>query len=149
MLTGLGRLVSNKFLKFPRGTNRSSYAQLYVAFLLSGTIHFAGDFISRKRLVYHSFKFFLLQAVVITFEDFVIYAGKRLLLRGGIKLNPGRSNESWTEYGVRVLGYCWVVLWFCLTLPAWRDKTSAISWDGADKLPLSQLVLGLWKRWAV
>lgn len=148
MLAGLGRFISHKFLKFPRGTNRSSYAQLYVAFFLSGTIHFAGDFMSQRRMVYHSFKFFLLQAVAITFEDLVIYIGKRLLLRRVIKLNPDRADGSWAEAAARTAGYCWVTLWFCLTLPAWRDKTTAIGWDGADRLPISQLVLGAWKQWA-
>ena len=41
MFAGLGRLVANKFLKFPRGTNRSSYTQLYVAFFLSALFHFS------------------------------------------------------------------------------------------------------------
>jgi hypothetical protein len=148
MVSGIGRLVSNKFLNFPRGTNRSSYAQLYVAFLLSGTIHFAGDLMSQKRMTYHSLRFFLLQALAITFEDLIIYTGKRLLLQAGIKLNPGKAQESWAEAATRVAGYCWVTLWFCLSLPIWRDKTTAIRWDGADKLPISQFVLGTWKRWA-
>ena len=148
MVAGLGRLVSNKFFSFPRGTNRSSYAQLYIAFFLSGLIHFAGDFVSQQRMVYHSFRFFLLQAAAITFEDFVIYTGRSLLFQAGIKLNPGRANESWMEAAIRVGGYCWVTLWFCLTLPVWRDKTTAIRWDGADRLPISQLVLGKWKQWA-
>ena len=148
MVSGLGRLISNKYLKFPRGTNRSSYAQLYVAFLLSGIMHTAGDFMSQRRMVHHSLRFFLLQAVAITFEDLVIYSGKRLLLQAGIKLNPRRAGESWVEVATRVAGYCWVTLWFCLTLPVWSDKTVAIRWDGADKLPISQLVLGTWKQLA-
>ena len=79
MLAGLGRLIANKLVKFPRGTNLSSYTQLYVAFSLSGLLHFSGDFVYEKRIVSRSFKFFLLQAVAITFEDLVIYITKRLL----------------------------------------------------------------------
>jgi len=40
-------------------------------------------------LVYHSFNFFILQAVAITFEDFAIYIAKGLLRRGGSNLNRG------------------------------------------------------------
>lgn len=141
----MGRLVTNKF-NIPRGTNRSSYTQLYTAFIISGIIHFAGDVVSQKRMVYHSLRFFFLQAVAITFEDFVIYTWNRLLLQAGIKMNPGRTDESWAEMAARILGYGWVTLWFCLTLPVWRDNTTAINFDGADRLPISQLVLGAWKQ---
>ena len=122
MLIGLGRLVSNKFLKCPRGSNRSSYTQLYFAFFLSGAIHFAGDFMSQKRTVYHSFKFFFLQAVGITLEDLAICVGKQLLHQRGIKPDLGRVSESWAGTAARILGYCWVILWLCLTLPEWRDE---------------------------
>ena len=148
MVAGLGRLVANKFLKFPPGTNQSSYTQLYIAFFLSATIHFAGDFLSHKRMVYHSFRFFLLQPVAITFEDLVMYIAKRSLPQKGIKINPGRADESWAGAVVRVVGYCWVTLWFCLTLPAWRDNTSAIRAGYPDaRLPISQLFLDTWKQW--
>ena len=148
MFSGLGRFIANDLLKFPRGTNQSSYAQLYIAFFLSGIVHFAGDFMSHKRMVYHSFQFFLLQAVAITFEDFVIYLTKQLLLQQGIKLNPGKANESWADTAVRVLGYFWVVLWFCLTVPAWRDKTNSfLCGVNGGALPISQLVLDAWKGW--
>ncbi|KAF9780787.1 membrane bound O-acyl transferase family-domain-containing protein [Thelephora terrestris] len=146
MVAGLGRLVANKILKFPPGTNRSSYAQLYIAFFISAAIHFAGDFLSQQRMVYHSFKFFLLQAMAITFEDFVIYIAKQFLPQKGIKINPGKADESWAGAIVRVMGYCWVTLWFSMTLPGWRDNTSAIGAAYQD-LPLTQLSLGLWKRW--
>ena len=44
MLAELGRLVANKVFKFSRGTGRSSYTQLYVAFFLSAVFHFVGEF---------------------------------------------------------------------------------------------------------
>src|SRR5258708_7187202 len=121
MFTGLGRLIANKILKFPRGTNRSSYTQLYVAFFLSSVIHCSGEFMFERRVVYLSFKFFFLQALVVTFEDFVIYVANRLLVRRGIELKPGKADESWAEAVLRVLGYCWVTLWFCWTFPMWTD----------------------------
>ena len=145
---GLGRLVANKFLKFPRGTNRSSYTQLYLAFFLSGIIHFAGDFMHERRLVYHSFKFFILQAVAITFEDLVIYTAKRLRQWGGIGLKPGKADESWGESAVKVIGYCWVGLWFCLALPVWVDGTSVAGIYDTDSGPIAQFVWDTWKKWA-
>lgn len=143
----MGKFISNKFFKFPRGTNRSSYAQLYIAFFLSGVIHFAGDFMANQRVVYHSFKFFLLQALAITVEDFIVYIGKHVLFRRGIKLNPGRADENWADAVARVMGYCWVTLWFCYTLPEWRDKSNGIGFDGAEKLPISRLVRTAWQQW--
>ena len=148
MFAGLGRLVANKILKFPRGTNRSSYTQLYIAFFLSGLLHFSGDFMIDKRIVYRSFKFFLLQAVAITFEDFVIYIVKLLLRQGGIELKPGKGDESWAEAGVRIFGYCWVTLWFCLTLPISQDELSAVGFTSTDREPINRFLLEMWKRWA-
>ena len=148
MFAGLGKLVANKFLKFPRGTNRSSYAQLYIAFFLSGLLHFAGDFMIEKRMVYRSFKFFLLQAVGITFEDFVIYIAKRLLRWRGIEFKPGKADESWAEAVVRVVGYCWVTLWFYWTLPMWLDELSALGFSSQDRKPITQFLLDTSKRWA-
>ena len=148
MFAGLGRLVANKFLKFPRGTNRSSYTQLYVAFFLSALFHFSGDFTFRKRTVYYSFKFFLLQAVAINFEDFVIYIAKRLLHWRGIEFKPGKADESWAEVAVRVIGYCWVILWFCLTLPVWLDEPNTVGLSSTDRGHITQFLLDTWKKWA-
>lgn len=148
MFTGLGRLVTNKFLGFPRGTNRSSYTQLYLAFLLSGLLHFAGDFMFERRMVYRSLKFCLLQAVVITFEDLIIHIATRLLRRKGIELKPGRNDERWAEMVVRAVGYCWVVLWFCLTLPIWVDEANTVGFFSSDRGPITQFLLDAWKQWA-
>lgn len=147
MFTGLGKLVANKVLKFPRGTNRSSYTQLYVAFLLSGAIHSSAEFMLQRRLVYRSFTFFLLQAVAITFEDAVIYTAKRFLFSRGTELKPGKADESWAEVVLRGGGYCWVTLWFCLTLPAWIDETSATGFNNTDIRPIAQFILDARKRW--
>ena len=146
MFGGLGRLVANKLLKLPRGSSRSSYTQLYVAFFLSAIIHSSGDFMLEKRMVYRSFRFFLLQAVIITLEDLAIYIAKFLLRQGGIELKPGRVNESWAETAVRVIGYCWVTLWFCLTLPIWLDEPNSIGFGRADRGAITQFLLGMWEQ---
>ena len=147
MFTGLGRLVANKLLKFPRGSNRSSFTQLYLAFFLSALIHFSGEFMFERRLVYHSFKFFFFQALAITLEDLVISAAKSLLRRSGIKLEPGKADESWAEVVLRIVGYCWVVLWFCWTIPVWMDENSVAGLHAGDVMPIAQFVLDTWRRW--
>ena len=101
-----------------------------------------------KRMVYRSFEFFLLQAVAITFEDLVIYIAKRLLPRGMIDTNLGKEDESWRGVAARVVGYCWVALWFCLAMPIWVDGASAVGFFNTDRGPITQVILGTWKQWA-
>ena len=148
MLAGLGRLIANKLLNFPHGGSLSSYTQLYVAFFLSAIIHTSGDFVSEGRIPSRSFKFFLLQAAAITFEDLVIYITNRLLRRGGIELKPGKAGESSAEVVVRVIGYCWVTLWLCLTLPVWLDELNAFGFCSTDRQPIAQFLLNRWNQWA-
>ena len=142
MFVWLGRLIANDFLGFPRGTNLSSYTQLYVDFFLSAILHFSGDFVIEKRIVTRSFEFCLLQAVAITFEDLVIYTAKRLLRRGGNLDGP------WMIVIVRAVGYCWVTLWLSLTLPIALDGLSVLGIGSADRRPISQFLLNKWNQWA-
>jgi len=100
-----------------------------------------------KRIVYRSFKFFLLQAVAITFEDLVIYTAKHLLRRGGIEFKSERAGEAWAGKIVRVIGYFWVTLWFCATLPVWIDESSAIGFASTDRGAITQFLLDMWKRY--
>ena len=146
MLSGYARFIANKIFKFPRGTNRSSYTQLYAAFLLSALFHFAGDLmIFRGRTVYYAFKFFLLQAIVITFEGFVIYIAKCFLGQRGVELlTPGKPDESWGGAVVRVAGYCWVTIWFCLTLPMRLGEPNAIGFGVRDRGLITQYLLDAW-----
>jgi len=146
MLGGLGKLVANKILGLPRGTNLSSYTQIYVAFFLSALSHSSGDFMIEKRMVSRSFEFFLLQAVGITIEDFVIYIAKRLLLRGGVELKLGKVDGSWAGAVGRVVGYCWVTLWVSWTIPVWLDGLNADGWSSVDRGPITRLLLDKWKQ---
>ena len=144
MFVGLGKLVANRLLGFPPGTVWSSCVKLYVAFFLSGLLHFAGDIMFEKRMVYYSFKFFLLQAVAITFEGLVIYIVKGLLRPRGIELKP--ENRSMGGAVLRVVGYCWVILWFCLTLPVWVDAPNTKGFSSIDRGPITQFLLDTWKQ---
>ena len=144
MLGGLGKLVANKILKFPRGTNLSSYTQLYIAFFLSGLLHSPGDFMIDKRMIYRPIKFFLLQAVIITFEDFIIHLAKLSLRLGGIELKLEKADESWVGAVVRVVGYCWVTLCACWTFPIFLDGLNAAGWGSSDRGPITQFLLDKW-----
>ena len=147
MLAGLGRLVANKYLGFQRGTKLSSYTQLYFAFFISAILHSFADLALEERNVFRSYRFFFFQVVAITFEDLVINLAKRLLRRRGIELKPGKPDESWAEVGVRVIGYCWVLLWLCLTLPAWLDEPNAIGFRKSDRRPITEFLLNKWNQW--
>lgn len=148
MLGGLTRLIANKFFKFPRGTKLSSYSQIYLVFLLSAIIHSFADLALEERNALRPYKFFFFQVVAITFEDLVISFAKSLLRRRGIELKPGKADESWAEVGVRVVGYCWVLLWLCLTLPAWLDEPNAIGFRRSDRRPIAEFLLNKWNQWA-
>ena len=147
MFAGLGKLVANKFLRFPRGSNRSSYTQLYFAFFLSAILHLSGDFMLEKRVVYRSFKFFLLQAVAITFEDLVIYIANGLLRRRGVELKPGKADGWLVGVAARAIGYCWTTLWFCLTVPVLLDELNVLGFCSTDRKPISRFLLNKWNQW--
>ena len=99
-------------------------------------------------MVSRSFKFFLLQAAAITFEDFVIYIASLFHPRGEIERKPGKADEYRTGVAVRVIGYFWVTLWLCLTVPAWQDELNALGFSGADKRPIATFLLDKWNQWA-
>lgn len=73
-------------------------------------------------------KFFLSQALFITFEDFVIAQGKRLGFT---------DSQAW-----RILGYAWVQLWFAYSLPGWLQPQ--INGGLMENLASRSLILELW-----
>lgn len=85
----------------------TSYIQLYAAFFLSGSCHAVGDWaITRSQTNRNgTLLFFLLQAIIITLEDAVIFAGQTL----GIPQPPA------------VLCYLWVITWMTWSGPIWMD----------------------------
>ncbi|KAK2874944.1 hypothetical protein FQN49_001918 [Arthroderma sp. PD_2] len=93
-----------------RGTNTSSYTQLWLAFTISGVMHALSQLlmprpanITPSEIVIGIFLFFPCQAAMITIEDFVIWLWKKYF---------GMQTPRWAP----VLGYLWVVcaLWFAL-----------------------------------
>ena len=111
---------------------------------LSAVFHFSGEFTYERGVVYRSFKFFILQATATTLEDFVVRILKCMLIQGGIRIGPvGKvGHKSWAEAVVRVVGYCWVGLWFCLTLPVYVDEASVAGFHKRDSGIITRFLFG-------
>lgn len=136
MITGIGKHIANRTFAFRPGSLPSSYTQLYTAFLLSGLIHAGGDYIILKHFPLFPIRFFLLQAVAITLEDFVIWLTKP------IHASLGRTS--------RFIGYVWVVSWLVWSGPLWLDEMAARGYyvNAPGAISGSPLVRDLTSRWA-
>ncbi|KAJ3782999.1 membrane bound O-acyl transferase family-domain-containing protein [Lentinula aff. detonsa] len=99
-----GKFLSRHVFGLLPGTIASSYAQLYVAFFLSGLIHVT-SFDPRPIC------FFLLQAVTITFEDFII--------------SVARKAGAQSSFAVHILGYVWVYCSLTVTFGIWLDSMNS------------------------
>lgn len=81
-----------------------------------------------------SFRFFVLQAIAITFEDHVIAFAK----------NMGLRSERW-----RLLGYVYVLAWFTWSVPIWLNAQVAAGLMDTDRSGgfTTELVTGqmMWK----
>ncbi|KZT51238.1 hypothetical protein CALCODRAFT_403913, partial [Calocera cornea HHB12733] len=104
-LTSNSQFISRSLLGLKKGNPLLPYAELYLAFFLSGAVHWLGTWAMLRQYTAPNLTvlFFVLQAVVITLEDFLIAFGKRLGIRDG--------------WAVRLLGYAWVVAWLVLLTP--------------------------------
>ena len=104
-------------LHLPPRTLFTTYFKLFTSFLISGLIHATGDYV-----LYHNFsqggalRFFLLQAVAITFEDTVIAIFSRLPL---VELGVRGGGKIYSAY--KLVGYIWVFAWFTFSMPIWLD----------------------------
>ncbi|KAJ6515266.1 membrane bound O-acyl transferase family-domain-containing protein [Mycena sanguinolenta] len=106
-LSAHGKFVAYRIFGFHPGSTASAYTQLYIAFLISGIMHYLPEYMALRHWGGGALLFFLMQAVAISFEECVQGAGRRL----GFK-------ASW---GWKVVGYFWVWSWFAFCLPVWQD----------------------------
>ncbi|KAF8993323.1 membrane bound O-acyl transferase family-domain-containing protein [Cyathus striatus] len=85
----------------------SRYIQLFTCFFLSGLYHAAADWAMSHdpHSIANVFKYFVLQAVAVTVEDFILYLGKKI----GVTSVP------------RVVSYTWVLGWMGLSGPLWIE----------------------------
>lgn len=112
-----------RVFNFPKSSLRSRYTQLYVCFFLSGLLHHAGSYSMAQRSLY-DMSYFMLQAVAINSEDFVVAGYKRylrpMIVNDGERTGKrdGGSSERAEEKGLwweRCLGYVWLLVWLTLT----------------------------------
>ncbi|RXW19039.1 hypothetical protein EST38_g6808 [Candolleomyces aberdarensis] len=126
-LTAHGTFFAN-VLGIPKGRFRS-YFSLYVAFFISGLIHYFGDYKIIQNWSGGSLIYFTLQAVAITFEDGVV----GLVRRSGVKVPPVLA---------KLVGYLWVVAWFSFAIPIWMEphvKAGITSNDVSDNAVIPAL----------
>ena len=128
-MTGHGDFIA-KQLGLQKGTFRTCL-KLFIAFLVSGLIHDAGEYALYQRWAGHSMSFFLLQAVAIICEGAVI----TLAIKAGFSPKPTRF--------IKFIGFVWVFTWFTYCLPLWLDM---VIHGGTIENGLNySLVLGLWR----
>lgn len=113
--------MARRVFRFEPGTKSSAYVQLYIAFFLSGLVHWAYEpMVGMSWRDGWGLPFFILQATAIMVEDGIIALG----LRCGIDKGQGM---------LYILGYAWVGVWFYTTLPIWWDPMSRAGiWDTYD-----------------
>jgi len=129
LVTGHADFIA-KQLRLQKGTFRTCL-KLFIAFLVSGLIHDAAEYVLYQKWAGHSTKFFLLQAVAIIFEGAII----TLATKAGLSSKPNSF--------VKFIGFVWVFTWFTYCLPLWLDE---VIHEGTmdDGLNYS-LILGLWR----
>jgi len=116
-------------LKLPDRSKRASFLRLFVAFFLSGCIHFAGDYMSFHRWNHGgSFIFFMIQPFAIVFEEVIIFLSRKW------KFHMPRGIT-------RLVGYVWVCLWFWYTVPIFLEPLLRAGFFESG--PSFSLILGL------
>ncbi|KZT51241.1 hypothetical protein CALCODRAFT_477393 [Calocera cornea HHB12733] len=135
-LTANAQFVSRSILGVKKGNPLLRYLELYLTFFLSGAVHWVGSYalLRHHTGANRTMLFFLLQAAVITLEDFIVAFGKRL----GIK-------DGWS---VRLLGYVWVVAWLVLLTPIWTEPLVKAGFLELSHQNEFSLVQGIWEgKW--
>ena len=93
-------------LHLPKGTF-TTYFKFFTSFFISGLLHAVAEYAIHQHFSEgSSIRFFVLQAVAITFEDAVIAIASCL----------GYKSKAF-----RLIGFIWVFTWFTFSLPIWLD----------------------------
>ena len=106
-------------LGIPRGTLRSRYLQLAVAFAMMTVSHWVGALMMSGRFE-GELGFFMLQPVAIAVEDGVVAVGAKLGVKGG--------------WGWRLVGYVWVWSWVVWSGWRWFDTMDFVDTAMWEKL---------------
>ncbi|KZT51254.1 hypothetical protein CALCODRAFT_443354 [Calocera cornea HHB12733] len=132
-LTSNSQYLSRTLLGLKKGSRLLPYVELYLAFLLSGAVHWVGTYAMLREHTAPALTvlFFVLQAVVITLEDFLVALGTRW----GIK-------DSWR---VRALGYVWVAGWIVLLTPVRTEPLIRAGFFDKGEERAFSVVQGVWE----
>ncbi|KAF9050478.1 membrane bound O-acyl transferase family-domain-containing protein [Panaeolus papilionaceus] len=110
------------------------YFKVFVSFFLSALFHWAGEIVASGGIwSIGALEFFLLQGLMITIEDGVLYTFRCVGFRA----------TRWTK----MMGYVWVFLWFNWSLPYWIDIQYRNGILGEVTIPISPLQKYLTGRW--
>lgn len=122
-------------LGLPRTGLLQRYFKVFVSFFLSALFHWAGEIVASGGIwSTGALEFFLLQGLMITIEDGVLYTCRCVGFRA----------TRWTK----ILGYVWVFLWFNWSLPYWIDIQYRNGTLGEVTIPISPLqkyLTGCWR----
>lgn len=107
-----------------RSNLTSMYLQLYLAFIASASLHHLGAWNIPDSSAANNWRqatFFLIQPIAISFEDFVIYLGKRTGIKKSCKLIltlPGCdcADTFVIPWKMTILGRVWTFAWFTYSL---------------------------------
>lgn len=126
-LTSNSKFLASVF-RLPRGTF-ATYFKLFTSFFISGLIHAAADYILHQNFTNgKSVQFFVLQAVIITFEDAVISIASKLGYKG--------------SKAFKIIGFIWVFAWFTFSMPICLEPTvHAGTMDEANHASLIQALI--------
>lgn len=128
-----------RFFRIKKGTTSSKYAQLYVAFVVSGamhvlllqglpTIHGLFDPVSVNMMLA-----LFMQAPAIHAEDILIATCKRLGFRTG----------TWFT---GIVGRLWVVTWIVFSMQYYEAPTTAmVALDGRKAVTNAKILAAWWK----
>ena len=140
MLTTYTRVFVDS-LGIKHGTNMSSYTQLWLAFLFSGTFHALSQLtlpspinITISERTTGFLLFFVWQAAAITFEDFVQWLWKQA---GGSTTGSSRLRT--------LLGYIWVTCSMWYSLPMVGDTFLRTRLGVETFLPFT--IVGSWMKY--
>lgn len=121
-LTGWADFTSDKILRLRRGTLLSRYTRIFLAFFLSGLMHFPMDRAFGLRYSdLASVRFFSIQALGVMVEDGVQAATAGLAI-------PPRVR--------RLVGYVWVVVFLWWSTPTWFYPSARVG-DPGGVVPFS------------
>jgi len=122
-LSSIASFIAHDILRLPRhGSLVARYLKLYIAFFISGIIHWQSDMMTgippEER---NAIWFFTANATAIMLEDGVQCLTRRVL---------GEKSAPWRRY----VGYVWVCVWFFYAVPPWLYPSIRYFRYGVDRL---------------